>query len=310
MSALSIIHDCDPGLDDAVALLLALASPEEINLLGVTTVAGNIPLADCNNNARKVCELAGRPDVAIYPGCPRPMLNRLVTATHVHGESGIGRAELPPPTMPLRQRHAVDYIIATLKARDDVILCPTGPLTNIALAFIQAPEIVPRVRQIVLMGGAINGGNVSPVAEFNFFVDPHAAAVVFRAGAPTVMIGLDLTHQALVTPARLQAIRELSSPVAQAVVEMLASLPDDEHGRYGGNPLHDPCVIAYLLRPDLFGGKDCLVEIVTDSGPAQGQSVVDRWGVTQRDANAKVLTDIDADGFFALLTERLGRYGG
>jgi purine nucleosidase len=311
-----IIIDCDPGLDDALALLLALGSPDEVELLAVTAVAGNAPLALTERNARKVLALGGRPDIPVHAGCARPLVRAPVIADDVHGKTGLDGYELPEPRAPLAEAHAVDAIIGLLRARPagTVTLCPIGPLTNVAIAMVKAPEIVPRIREIVLMGGAIGLGNTTPSAEFNIFVDPQAADVVFRAGAPLVMCPLELTHQALVTPTRLAAIRALGTAVSAAVTGLLEFYNlyhETEHGREGG-PLHDPCVIAYLLQPDLFSGRDCRVEIETQSELTIGRTVVDLHGRGCLDhgaepANAKVLSKLDADGFFALLTERLAR---
>src|SRR6056297_982573 len=198
--ARKIIIDTDPGQDDAVAILLALASPEEVELLGITAVAGNVPLALTQRNARIVCELAGRPDVAVFAGCDRPMTRKLVTAEHVHGKTGLDGPQLSDPVMPLQEAHGVDFIIETLRREppDSVTLCPLGPLTNIATAFTRAPDIVGRVREIVLMGGAyFEVGNITPAAEFNIYVDPEAADIVFRSGIDITVMPLDVTHKAL-----------------------------------------------------------------------------------------------------------------
>jgi purine nucleosidase len=308
LQPLCIIHDCDPGVDDSVALLLALASPDEIEILGITTVAGNVGLDHCTGNARKLCELAGRTDIPVYAGCARPLMKALVTAPEVHGENGIGGVVLPAPQIPVQSQHAVDFIIDTLKSRENVTLCPTGPLTNIALALIKAPEIAPRIREIVVMGGAMHAGNITPVAEFNFYVDPHAAHVVFTSGVPLVRFGLNLTHQVLNTEARIASIRALGSAVATFVAAVLDTLPDAEIKHYGGNPLHDPNVIMYLLRPDLYTGQYYHVDIVTDTGPALAQSIVDRRGRTGRPANALMIERVDSDAFYRILTERLARF--
>ena len=309
MAHQKIIIDTDPGQDDAVAILLALASPE-LDLLGITVVAGNVPLAWTQKNARKVCELAGRPDVRVYAGASRPMLRPLVTAEHVHGNTGLNGPELPEPTMPLQAQHAVDFLIEEIQRQPagSVTLCTLGALTNIALALQRAPEIAARIQQIVLMGGGFSeGGNITPAAEFNIYVDPHAAQLVFSSGIPLVVMPLDVTHQVLTTRKRLDAIAALGTPVAQATVALLEFFERYDEEKYGsdGGPLHDPCVIAYLLQPALFQGRHCNVEIETSSELTMGMTVVDWWGVSARPKNAMVMRTVDADGFFSLLTARL-----
>ncbi len=311
MVARPVVIDCDPGQDDAVALLLALASPEEIEVLGVTTVAGNVPVELTQKNARRICELAGRPDTKVFAGCSRPLLRPLKTGEAVHGPTGLEGAELPEPTMPLQAGHAVDFLVDTLlAANESVTLCATAPLTNIALAIVKEPRILEAVGEIVLMGGAIAGGNITPVAETNIHVDPHAAHVVFTAGTPIVMLGLDVTHKAPATPARVAAIRDLGTRPATAVAGMLDYYGERDRRRGSGRegpPLHDPCVIAYLLRPGLFRGREAHVAIETTSEFTLGQTVVDRRNVLGRAPNALVIDDLDADGFYALLVERLAR---
>ena len=311
MSPRPVIIDCDPGHDDALAILLALGSPDELEVLAITVVAGNVPLPLTEKNARQICELAGRADLRVYAGCARPLVRELVTAEYVHGKTGLDGPELPEPRMPLADAHAVDAIVDVLRAHapGTVTLCPTGPLTNIAMVLRKAPDVVPRIREIVLMGGAIGLGNVTPAAEFNIYVDPHAAEVVFEAGVPLVMLGLDVTHQALLTPDRLQAIRDIGTPLSRTVVELLEFYGIYDQTRRGrvGAPLHDPCVIAYLLVPALFGGRACLVAIETQGEHTLGRTVVDWSRRTRHAPNATVIDQIEADGFFALLTERLGR---
>ena len=312
MAARKIIIDTDPGQDDAVAILLALASPEEIEVLGITAVAGNVPLALTARNARIVCELAGRPDVPVFAGCDRPMRRAPVTAEHVHGPTGLNGPVLPDPVMPLRDMHGVDFIIDTLRreAPGTVTLCPLGPLSNIATAFARAPDIIGRVGGIVLMGGAyFEVGNITPAAEFNIHADPDAAEIVFGSGADLTVMPLDVTHKALVSKARNDAFRALGTPVGLAVAEMTDFFERHDKEKYGsdGAPLHDPCVTAYLIRPGLFSGRFINVEIDTRSELTLGMTVADWWGVTDRAPNAMFMGDIDADGFFALLTERLAR---
>lgn len=312
MSARKIIIDTDPGQDDAVAILLALASPEDVEVLGITAVAGNVPLALTSLNARKVCELAGRPDVPVFAGCDRPLGRALVTAEHVHGKTGLDGPDLPEPEMPLQDAHAVDFIVETLHSQPagTVTLCPLGPLTNIATAFERAPEIVARVQEIVLMGGAyFEVGNITPTAEFNIYVDPQAADIVFRSGVPITVMPLDVTHKALVTGPRNDAFRALGTPVGVAVAQMTDFFERFDKEKYGsdGAPLHDPCVTAYLIRPDLFSGRRINVEIEATSELTMGMTVADWWGVTDRAPNATFMGRVDADAFFALLTERLAR---
>ena len=312
MEKRKIIIDTDPGQDDAVAILLALASPEEIEVIGITCVAGNVPLALTSKNARIVCELAGRPDVPVYAGCDKPLGRKLVTAEHVHGETGLNGPVLPDPVMPLRDGHAVDFIIDTLRRApaQTITLCPLGPLTNIAKALTKAPDIAERVQEIVLMGGAyFEVGNITPAAEFNIYVDPQAADIVFRSGIPIVVMSLDVTHKALVTPARNAAFRALGTPVGTAVAQMTDFFERFDKEKYGseGAPMHDPCVTAYLIDPALFSGRHVNVTVETQSELTMGMTVADWWGVTGRPPNAFFAGDIDADGFFALLTERMGR---
>ena len=306
-----IIIDTDPGQDDAVAILLALASPE-LEVLGITCVAGNVPLALTSVNARKVCELAGRSDMRIFAGCDRPMTRALVTAENVHGKSGLDGIELPEPEMTLQDQHAVDFLIETLREAPSgtVTLCPLGPLTNIATAFERAPDIKDRVAEIVLMGGAyFEVGNTTPAAEFNIHVDPQAAEIVFKSGIQIVMMPLDVTHKALTSRARVEAFRAMGTQVGQAVASWTDFFERFDMAKYGsgGAPLHDPCVIAYLLAPDLFTGRHINVEIETQSELTMGMTVADWWRVTDRAPNALFIGDIDAAGFYTLLIERIGR---
>ena len=302
MAARKIIIDTDPGQDDAVAILLALGSPE-VEVLGITAVAGNVPLPLTEKNARIVCELAGRRDVKVYAGCDAPIARKLVTAEHVHGKTGLDGPQA---------LHGVDFIIETLRTEPagTVTLCPLGPLTNIATAMQRAPDIIPRIREIVLMGGAyFEVGNITPAAEFNIYVDPEAAKIVFGAGVPLVVMPLDVTHKALTNKARVQAFRDMGTRVGTMVAEWTDFFERFDMAKYGseGAPLHDPCVIAYLIDPTLFSGRHINVEIETQSELTLGMTVADWWGVTNRPKNAMFMGDIDAPRFFALLTERLAR---
>lgn len=312
MAPRKIIIDTDPGQDDAVALLLALASPEDVTVLGVTAVAGNVPLPLTEKNARIVCELAGKPDTLVFAGCAAPMMRKLVTAEHVHGKTGLDGPVMANPVMPLQTQHAVDFIIETLRAHEagTVTLCPLGPLTNIAMAFEKAPDIVEKVQEIVLMGGAyFEVGNITPAAEFNIYVDPEAAKIVFAAGVPIVVMPLDVTHHALTTRARVDAFRALGTKVGDMVAAWTNFFERFDKEKYGseGAPLHDPCVIAYLIKPELFSGRYVNVEIETTSELTLGMTVADWWRVTGRAPNAMFMGTLDAEGFFALLTQRLAR---
>jgi purine nucleosidase len=308
-----IIIDTDPGQDDALAILLALASPE-IEVLGIVAAAGNVALSLTSKNIRKICELAGRPDIKVFAGCDRPMTGPLVTAEHVHGATGMDGADLPEPSMPLQEQHGVDFIIDTLKNEPagTVTVCTLGPLTNLGKALTKAPEIAGRIKQLVLMGGGLfEAGNITPAAEFNIYVDPPAAAVVFGSGVPIVMMPLDVTHKTLTTRARVAAIQALGTPLSDAVVGWLDYFERFDVAKYGsdGGPLHDPNVIAYLLKPELYSGRFCNVEIETESELTKGMTVTDWWGVSGRPKNAMFMRDVDADGFYALLTERLSWLG-
>lgn len=308
-----VIIDCDPGQDDAVALFLAFASPE-LDVLGVTTVGGNVPLELTHRNARMMCDIAGASDVPVFAGCDRPMQRPLRTAEYIHGETGIDGIDIFEPKTPLQEQHGVEFIIETLLSADDdsLTLVPTGPLTNIGTAINREPAILPKIRRIVLMGGAMReGGNRTPSAEFNILVDPEAADAVFRCGRPITQMGLDVTHQVLSTKPRVDRIRALDNPVARATAGMIGFFERYDMSKYSaaGAPLHDPCTVAWLVRPELFKGKDCNVAIETQSELTLGHTAVDFWHVTDRPKNVHWIFDVDSDGFYDLLTERLARYG-
>lgn len=307
-----IIIDTDPGQDDAVAILLALASPEDFDVLGIVAVAGNVTLAQNSRNALKVVELSGRTDVPVYAGCERPIKRRLVTAEHVHGDTGMNGPDLPAPSLKLEDKHGVDFIVETLLAHDagTVTLCCLGPLTNIAMALIKAPAIGPRIKEIVMMGGGyFEGGNITPVAEFNIYVDPEAADIIMRSGIPIVMLPLDASHMVLSTPERLERIRANGNRCSQAVYEMLTFSERFDLDKYAskGAPLHDPCVLAYIIKPELFEGRYINVTIETGSELTMGMTVADYWGVSGRAHNVHYLRTAYAEGFYHLLTERLAR---
>lgn len=313
MAPRRVIIDCDPGQDDAVALFLAMASPDEIDLLGITTVAGNVPLALTQRNARLMCDIASRPDIPVFAGCDRPIEREPITAEYIHGETGIDGIEVHEPSTPLQQRHAVEFIVDTLSRADEasVTLVPTGPLTNIATAIRKAPAALNSVREIVLMGGAMReSGNRSPSAEFNILADPEAADIVFRSGAAITAFGLDVTHRVLSTRDRIERILALGNPVATATAGMLGFFHNFDTSKYrsDGAPLHDPCTVAYLINPGLFATRHCNVSVETRSELTLGHTAVDFWYVTDRPRNANWAYEVDADGFYDLLTGRLSRF--
>ena len=313
MAKHTIILDCDPGQDDAVSLLLAMSSPDELEILGITTVAGNVPLSLTERNARLMCDIAGREDIPVYAGCSKPMVRELITAEYVHGKTGIDGAEITEPATPLQGQHAVDFIIDTLRAAGDstITLVPSGPLTNIGTAFTKAPDVVEKVREIVLMGGAMReSGNYSPSAEFNILVDPHAADIVFKCGRPITQMGLDASHQVLSTRERIDRLKEIDNRPARATVGMIDFFNRHDMAKYNyeGAPLHDPCTVAYLLKPEIFEGKRCNVSVETESELTMGHTAVDFWHVTDRPRNSNWIHAVDADAFYELLTSRLARF--
>ncbi|WP_206456372.1 nucleoside hydrolase [Aurantimonas marina] len=307
-----VIFDTDPGQDDAVALLTALASPDEIDILGIVTVAGNIPLHHTTRNALRLLELAGRTEVPVHAGCERPMLRNLVTAEHVHGPTGLDGPDLPEPSLGARDGHGVDFLVETIRAHQPgtIRLLALGPLTNVAIAMTKAPDIAARLKDVVLMGGGcFEAGNITPAAEFNIFVDPEAAAIVFASGAAITVLPLDVTHQMRSTRSRIAAFGDLGNRSGAAVAAMLGFSErfDVEKYNWEGAPLHDPCVTAFVLKPEIFAGRPVNVAIETASPLTRGMTVCDYWGVTDRAKNAVWVRSGDADAYFALLTERIGR---
>jgi len=307
-----IILDCDPGQDDAVALALAMAAKDEIEILGVTTVAGNVPLNLTQRNARIMCEMCHRSDVKVYAGSEKPMAQELVTAEHVHGKSGLDGIEIYEPSHSLEEKHAIDFIIESCLAAEhnSLILVPTGPLTNIGLAIAREPGILPKIKEIVLMGGARKeAGNITPSAEFNIYVDPEAAKLVLQCGRPIVMMSLDVTHQVLTTQKRVDKIRNLDSSVGEGIAALIEFYEryDEEKYHLDGAPLHDPCTVAYLLKPELFKLKNVNVEIETGGTFTRGTTVVDYWEVTDRIPNVQWAYEVDDEEFFDLLNQYLSK---
>lgn len=298
-----IIIDCDPGIDDAIALLLAFASPE-IEILGITAVAGNIPLRLTEANARRICEIGGRTDLDVFAGCGRPLLYPARDGAAVfHGPDGLGGTNLPEPAMPLQVQHAVTFIIDQVRAAPEAItIAVLGPMTNIAAALAMAPDIAGKIKRLVFMGGAVFcPGNVTAHAEFNFWFDPHAAHAVLASNIPMVMFGLDVTNNVVITPERIHRLRRLG-PIGDFSAQMLAYYADA-----GGGFLHDPCVTAYLIKPELFSGIEAFCEVEVQSQLAVGRSVaaVSKRDLAGRDPNCLVMTDCDSDGLFGLLEAHL-----
>ena len=307
-----IILDCDPGQDDAVALALVMAAKDEIEILGVTTVAGNVPLNLTQRNARIMCEMCHRSDVKVYAGAEKPMAQELVTAEHVHGKSGLDGIEIYEPSHSLEEKHAIDFIIESCLAAEhnSLILVPTGPLTNIGLAIDREPGILPKIKEIVLMGGARKeAGNITPSAEFNIYVDPEAAKLVLQCGRPIVMMSLDVTHQVLTTQKRVDTIRNIDSSIGERIAALIEFYEryDEEKYHLDGAPLHDPCTVAYLLKPELFKFKNVNVEIETGGTFTRGTTVVDYWEVTDRIPNVQWAYEVDDEGFFDLLNQYLSK---
>jgi purine nucleosidase len=306
-----IIIDTDPGPDDGVAILTALGSPL-IEVLGVCAVAGNVPLHHTVRNVRKILELAERQDVRVFAGAEAPLARPLFTAEYVHGETGFDGYELPEPTMPVQPQHAADFIAEEVLSRppNTVTICALGPLTNIALDLERDERIAGRIKQVVWMGGALSeGGNVTPAAEFNCYVDPEAAARVLSSGVPVVMMPLDVTHKAHVMAQRIDRFRMMGNKVGPIFAELLTYAKQFDLEKYGADraPMHDPTTVVWLLRPELFSGRQVNVEIETVSPLATGMTVIDWWGVTDRPTNAYVVRDIDAEGVYDVIFENFRR---
>ncbi|MER0109166.1 pyrimidine-specific ribonucleoside hydrolase RihA [Aeromonas dhakensis] len=306
--ALPVILDCDPGHDDAIALILALASPE-LKVLAVTTSAGNQTPDKTLNNALRILTLLGRDDISVAAGAPKPLARELIIADNVHGESGLDGPKLPDPAFAPVAMTALELMAKCLReSPEPVTLVPTGPLTNIALLLAAHPELKQKIARIVLMGGAAGAGNWTPAAEFNIYVDPEAADMVFKSGIPITMCGLDVTHQAQVMDEDIERVRAITNPVAQCVAGLLDFFMiyhRDPKWGFAGAPLHDPCTIAWLLAPALFHGVECRVDIETGGTHTSGMTVVDRYGLTGKAANALVLLGLDRAGFIDLLVTRL-----
>lgn len=309
---MKIIIDTDPGQDDALTILLALVSPE-IELLGVTTVAGNVSVQQATVNALKTMDLAGRTDVPVHAGADRPLLRDSIDATHVHGRTGFEGADLPPPGQKASPEHAVDFIIRTVMehAPGSITICAIGPMTNLAIAIAREPALRTRLGQIVSMSGAFSEvGNITPAAEFNIFADPHAAAMVLESGIPLTMIPLDVTHTLHTSAARLARFAALPNRVGPVVADWLRFEKTFEATKYGtdGGPLHDPNTVLWLLRPDLYRGRQVNVRVETGSALTLGMTVVDWWNITPLPRNVLFLRECEVDTLYEVITERLSRF--
>jgi len=308
--AVPLLIDCDPGHDDAMALLLALASPE-VELLGVSAVAGNQTLERTTANALRVLEFVDRGDIPVAAGAPRPLVRELHVAADVHGETGLDGPDLPPPSGAPVPEHAVEFLARRLRhAPAPVTLVPIGPLTNVALLLAEHPEAAERIERIVLMGGAIGLGNVTPAAEFNVWVDPEAAARVLHSGLDVTIVGLDVTHKALLGADRVERLRA-SGRTGTMVAELHAFYSAFHLRVYGdpATPVHDAMAVAHVIRPGLVTTEHRNVEIDCASELCRGRTVVDLLRKTGRPPNAHVATDVDADGFLDLLVERIASLG-
>ena len=306
-----LIIDCDPGADDAVLILMALASPQAFNVLGITTVAGNAPIEATNKNALKMIELAQRPEIKVFGGCSRPLLRKPLYAAYIHGESGLEGSELPDPVVSVQSQHAVDFIVETLlNATEKVTLSVSGPMTNIALALVKEPKIIDSIEEIVFMGGSTNGGNITPAAEFNFFVDPHAAHIVISSGVPMRMLGLNVTHFLVTSPERLDQLQGLKNRVGPQVANMLAVGVENDVIRFGltGRSIHDACITAYMLKPELFTFKKMRVLVDYTGEASMGATITNEYPSHTKDHWIWVADTIDAEKVFDLIIELMASF--
>ncbi|WP_010509644.1 nucleoside hydrolase [Komagataeibacter europaeus] len=311
MDVQKIIIDTDPGQDDAIAIMMALAAPH-LEILGLSTVAGNVPVSQTTANACRILELAGRPDIPVHAGCAAPLRRTPITAEHVHGRTGMDGPDLPQPELRPQGQHAVDFLIDTIRAHPSgsITVVTLGPMTNLAVALVKAPDIAARIGRVVSMGGAYSEcGNITPSAEFNMFADPDAADIVLRRQLPLTLVPLDITHKFLISASRLDRLRALPGRCAQAAAAMLGFSERFDLEKYGwdGAPLHDPCTIGWLLAPDLFAGRTVNVSVEVDSPLMQGATAVDWWQVTNRPRNALFLREVDSAALWEVVLTQLSR---
>jgi len=311
-SPMSLIIDADPGADDVIALLLAFSARDKLDVRALTTVDGNVQLNYTSRNARMVREWVSRPDVPIYAGCSHPMLREPVHASEIHGKQGIVGVKIFEPKQPLEKGSAVQYLIATLLAAKprSMTIATLGPQTNLAMALIENPNIKQGIKEIVMMGGAhFNGGNITPVAEFNVFADPHASDVIFKSGIPITVIPLDVTHKMLTSPRRIECLRKIGNQAGRIAADILDGyvMHDIKHYNLPGGPVHDACTIGYILQPELFKGRMANVQVDTREGITFGATVVDYYGCTNSPKNARWITEGNTQAFFDLLTVQLSK---
>lgn len=307
-----LIFDCDPGQDDAISLIMALSPGSGLDIRAITTVAGNTSLGKCQRNARMIAEICGRGDIPVFAGCETPLELPLATAEEVHGVEGLDGLDIFEPDLPLQDENAVDAIIRLCRTVDDIVLVPTGPLTNIATALIRAPDIAERMSEIVIMGGArCEAGNITPSAEFNIFVDPHAAKIVFDAPVKKTAFGLDVTHKALIRDSHVDRIAGLGTRMGDLLTGMLRSdYAEYDRAKFGtaGTPIHDACTTAYLLQQNVFKFKSVNVQVETESVLTRGHTSVDFWQITGRPRDTHWAVDVDADQFFEIMIARIAAY--
>lgn len=309
---IDLIIDTDPGADDVVALLLAMASPDELKIRAITAVAGNVRLDKTSRNARLAREWGGREDIPVYAGAPKPLLRTPIYAANIHGEEGLPGVPVHEPKQGLAKGNAVQYLIDTLSKAEphSITVAMLGPQTNLALAMIQAPEITQGIKEVVVMGGAhFNGGNITPVAEFNLYADPEAAEVVLSSGVKLTYLPLDVTHKVLTSEARLKQLAAVDNQASKLVVDILNAYvkADMEHYGMPGGPVHDASVIAYLLKPELFSGRQINMQVDSREGPTYGQTIADWYNTQEQPSNVMWIDSGDAQGFFDLLSARLAR---
>ncbi|MFY9962039.1 nucleoside hydrolase [Pseudomonas sp.] len=309
---IDLIIDTDPGADDVVALLLAMASPDELKIRAITTVVGNVRLDKTSRNARLAREWGGREDIPVYAGAPKPLLRTPIYAANIHGEEGLPGVPVHEPKQGLANGNAVQYLIDTLSKAEphSITVAMLGPQTNLALALIQAPDITRGIKEVVVMGGAhFNGGNITPVAEFNLYADPEAAEVVLSSGVKLTYLPLDVTHKVLTSEARLKQLAAVDNQASKLVVDILNAYVKTDMQHYGmpGGPVHDASVIAYLLKPELFKGRQINMQVDSREGPTYGQTIADWYNTLEQPSNVMWIDSGDAQGFFDLLSTRLAR---